>query len=86
MPGGAQGGGRPARRPVARVRELSIRTDAAGSPRPGGWAHDDTSRPESTNEPAAPVERGVRVALLLAAFTGLAWTGGMIYTVLTWPL
>ncbi|MFC9078517.1 morphogenic membrane protein MmpA [Streptomyces sp. NPDC057062] len=42
--------------------------------------------PESTNEPAAPVERGVRVALLLAAFTGLAWTGGMIYTVLTWPL
>ncbi|MET8639197.1 morphogenic membrane protein MmpA [Streptomyces sp. NPDC004096] len=42
--------------------------------------------PESTNEPDRPVERGVRVALLLAAFTGLAWTGGMIYTVLAWPL
>ncbi|GAA3899396.1 hypothetical protein E4K10_36335 [Streptomyces sp. T1317-0309] len=56
--------------------------------RPGAQAGRMTTHraPESTNEPAAPVERGVRVALLLAAFTGLAWTAGMIYTVLTWPL
>ncbi|MGW7402287.1 morphogenic membrane protein MmpA [Streptomyces sp. NPDC054833] len=37
-------------------------------------------------DPNRPVERAVTAALVLAALAGLGWIGGMIYTVLGWPL
>lgn len=33
-----------------------------------------------------PVERAVTAALILAVTAGVAWIGGMIYTVLGWSL
>lgn len=33
-----------------------------------------------------PVERTVMAALLLSVLAGVGWIGGMIYTVLGWPL
>ncbi|WP_199836076.1 morphogenic membrane protein MmpA [Streptomyces sp. TP-A0356] len=42
--------------------------------------------PKPTGHSAQPVERTVTAALLLALVAGLAWIGGMIYTVLGWPL
>ncbi|GGJ45769.1 morphogenic membrane protein MmpA [Streptomyces brasiliensis] len=35
------------------------------------------------SNPAQPVERAVTAALILAVLAGLAWIGGMIYTVTT---
>ncbi|WP_189185912.1 morphogenic membrane protein MmpA [Streptomyces albiflavescens] len=34
--------------------------------------------------PTQPVERAVTAALVLAVIAGLAWIGGMIYTVSGW--
>ncbi|WP_371663861.1 morphogenic membrane protein MmpA [Streptomyces sp. NBC_00280] len=34
--------------------------------------------------PVQPVERAVTAALIVAALAGLAWIGGMIYTVTGW--
>ncbi|MFJ8007167.1 morphogenic membrane protein MmpA [Streptomyces fagopyri] len=36
--------------------------------------------------PAQPVERAVTAALVLSVVAGVGWVGGMIYTVLEWPL
>jgi hypothetical protein len=33
-----------------------------------------------------PVERTVMAALVLSVLAGVGWIGGMIYTVLVWPL
>ncbi|MEU1596403.1 hypothetical protein ABZ468_26965 [Streptomyces sp. NPDC005708] len=41
--------------------------------------------PKSASHPVEAVERAVTVSLLLAALAGLAWIGGMIYTLLEWP-
>ncbi|MGW3913207.1 morphogenic membrane protein MmpA [Streptomyces sp. NPDC005070] len=35
-------------------------------------------------EPARPAGRAVTAALVLAVPAGLAWIGGMIYTVIAW--
>ncbi|MFD5818084.1 morphogenic membrane protein MmpA [Streptomyces sp. NPDC059618] len=35
-------------------------------------------------EPARTAGRAVTTALVLAFSAGLAWTGGMIYTVIVW--
>lgn len=40
--------------------------------------------PPPSDEPARSAGRGVTTALLLAVSAGLAWTGGMIYTVIVW--
>ncbi|MEU4085751.1 morphogenic membrane protein MmpA [Streptomyces aureus] len=40
--------------------------------------------PEPSAEPARSAGRAVTTALVLAFSAGLAWTGGMIYTVITW--
>ena len=37
-------------------------------------------------DPDRPVERAVTVALVLAVVAGLAWIGGMIFTVAGWTL
>ncbi|MET7848789.1 hypothetical protein AB0D78_12545 [Streptomyces avermitilis] len=42
--------------------------------------------PKPMARPAQPDERAVTAALVLAVIAGLAWTVGMIYTVLGWPL
>ncbi|MEW2246232.1 MULTISPECIES: morphogenic membrane protein MmpA [unclassified Streptomyces] len=36
-------------------------------------------------DPARPVERAVNAALVLAVLAGLAWIGGMVYTLVSWP-
>ncbi|MFG2423842.1 morphogenic membrane protein MmpA [Streptomyces sp. NPDC048448] len=36
--------------------------------------------------PARPDERAVTAALVLSVVAGVGWVGGMIYTVLEWPL
>ncbi|MFD8423040.1 morphogenic membrane protein MmpA [Streptomyces sp. NPDC059466] len=36
--------------------------------------------------PARPVEPAVTAALVLSVVAGVGWVGGMIYTVLAWPL
>ncbi|MFD1658238.1 morphogenic membrane protein MmpA [Streptomyces caeni] len=42
-----------------------------------------TQRPsKAMSNPAQPVERAVTAVLLLGVITGIAWIGGMIYTVL----
>ncbi|MGW9027682.1 morphogenic membrane protein MmpA [Streptomyces sp. NPDC055722] len=41
--------------------------------------------PKSGSHPVEAVERAVTVSLLLAALAGLAWIGGMVYTLLEWP-
>ncbi|WP_369264213.1 morphogenic membrane protein MmpA [Streptomyces sp. R35] len=40
--------------------------------------------PKTAAHPAQPVERAVLAALVLAVIAGLAWIGGMIYTVTGW--
>ncbi|MER5748231.1 hypothetical protein [Streptomyces sp. NPDC002088] len=42
--------------------------------------------PKPLADPNRPVERAVTAALILAVLAGLAWIGGMIYTVAEWPL
>ncbi|MEU0072271.1 hypothetical protein ABZ027_22385 [Streptomyces sp. NPDC006332] len=42
--------------------------------------------PKPLSDPTRPVERAVTGALVLAVALGLAWIGGMIYTVLGWSL
>ncbi|MFI0959878.1 morphogenic membrane protein MmpA [Streptomyces sp. NPDC021080] len=39
---------------------------------------------EPSAEPARAAGRAVTTALVLAVSAGLAWTGGMIYTVIVW--
>lgn len=39
--------------------------------------------PKPIAHPSQPVERAVMVALVLSVAAGLAWIGGMIYTL--WP-
>jgi hypothetical protein len=41
--------------------------------------------PKPLADPERPVERAVTAALILAVVAGLAWIGGMIYTVVQWP-
>ncbi|MDL5204916.1 hypothetical protein [Streptomyces sp. ALI-76-A] len=41
--------------------------------------------PQPLADPERPVERAVTAALILAVVAGLAWIGGMIYTVVQWP-
>ncbi|MFJ2395720.1 morphogenic membrane protein MmpA [Streptomyces sp. NPDC087843] len=36
--------------------------------------------------PDRPAERAVTAALVLSVVAGVGWVGGMIYTVLEWPL
>lgn len=40
--------------------------------------------PKPAAHPTQPVERAVTAALVLAVIAGLAWIGGMIYTVSGW--
>ncbi|MEH0417042.1 morphogenic membrane protein MmpA [Streptomyces sp. B21-083] len=40
--------------------------------------------PKPVTSPAQPVERAVTAALVVAVLVGLAWIGGMIYTVTGW--
>ncbi|MEW2165565.1 hypothetical protein AB0912_21605 [Streptomyces sp. NPDC007084] len=40
--------------------------------------------PKAAATPAQPVERAVLAALTLAVLAGLAWIGGMIWTVTAW--
>ncbi|MHA5051405.1 morphogenic membrane protein MmpA [Streptomyces sp. SD15] len=42
--------------------------------------------PKPAATASQPVERVVMAALVLSVIAGLAWIGGMIYTVLGWPL
>ncbi|MER6473622.1 morphogenic membrane protein MmpA [Streptomyces collinus] len=37
-------------------------------------------------DPDRPVERVVNAVLVLAVLAGLGWIGGMIYTLVQWPL
>ncbi|MGC9376466.1 morphogenic membrane protein MmpA [Streptomyces sp. MH13] len=39
---------------------------------------------QSAHRPARPTERAVVAGLVLAVGAGLAWIGGMIYTVAGW--
>lgn len=46
-----------------------------------------TSRaPKPAAGPGRPVDRPVLAGLFLAVVAGVAWTVGMIYTVVAWPL
>ncbi|MDX2700276.1 hypothetical protein PV416_43205 [Streptomyces ipomoeae] len=40
--------------------------------------------PKSTAGPTQSIERAVTAGLLLALIAGLAWIGGMIYTLTGW--
>ncbi|WP_194238506.1 morphogenic membrane protein MmpA [Streptomyces spongiae] len=40
--------------------------------------------PEPAASPTQPVERAVIAGLVLAVIAGVAWIGGMIYTVTGW--
>ncbi|WP_369194875.1 morphogenic membrane protein MmpA [Streptomyces djakartensis] len=42
--------------------------------------------PEPLAVPVRPMERAVVAGLVLAVLAGLAWIGGMIYTLAAWPL
>lgn len=42
--------------------------------------------PKPAAGPTQPVERAVMAALVLSVIAGLGWIGGMIYTVMGWPL
>ncbi|MEU6809872.1 hypothetical protein ABZ920_12915 [Streptomyces sp. NPDC046831] len=42
--------------------------------------------PKPLADPDRPVERAFNAALALATLAGLAWIGGMLYTVLGWRL
>ncbi|WP_199824991.1 morphogenic membrane protein MmpA [Streptomyces maremycinicus] len=37
-------------------------------------------------DPDRPVERAVNAALILAVLAGVGWIGGMIYTLVQWPV
>lgn len=50
------------------------------------WRMTTPRAAKSLADPNRPVERAVTAALVLAALAGLGWIGGMIYTVLGWPL
>ncbi|MFJ9627302.1 morphogenic membrane protein MmpA [Streptomyces sp. NPDC091280] len=39
--------------------------------------------PKPVAHPSQPIERAVTIALVLSVLAGLAWIGGMIYTL--WP-
>ncbi len=42
--------------------------------------------PKTAAGPATqPVERAVMAGLVLAVVAGVAWTAGMIYTLIEWP-
>ncbi|MEU2337979.1 hypothetical protein ABZ770_29615 [Streptomyces sp. NPDC006654] len=43
-----------------------------------------TTHRESMAHTARPAERPMTAALVLALVAGLAWTAGMLYTVLQW--
>ncbi|MEU1534865.1 morphogenic membrane protein MmpA [Streptomyces fagopyri] len=43
-------------------------------------------KPAGRPGPTQPVERAVTAALVLSVVAGVGWVGGMIYTVLEWPL
>ncbi|OMI85341.1 hypothetical protein BSZ07_33135 [Streptomyces sp. M1013] len=54
-------------------------------PRPGRVDGMTTHRaPKYSARPGRPVERTVVVGLVLAVGAGLAWIGGMIYTIAGW--
>lgn len=40
--------------------------------------------PHPSAHPGRPVERAVVAGLVLAVGAGLAWIGGMIYTIVEW--
>ncbi|MGW0610851.1 morphogenic membrane protein MmpA [Streptomyces sp. NPDC002788] len=42
--------------------------------------------PKPVAGPTQTVERAVTTGLILAVPAGLAWIGGMIYTLAEWPL
>lgn len=42
--------------------------------------------PKPATGATQPVERTVMAALVLSVLAGVGWIGGMIYTVLGWPL
>lgn len=42
--------------------------------------------PKPLADPNRPVERAVTAALVLALLAGLGWIGGMIYTLVVWPI
>jgi ferric-dicitrate binding protein FerR (iron transport regulator) len=45
-------------------------------------AHHPAHRP--VHRPARPVERAVVAGLVLAVGAGLAWIGGMVFTIAAW--
>ncbi|MFF3333140.1 morphogenic membrane protein MmpA [Streptomyces sp. NPDC002888] len=42
--------------------------------------------PKPLADPNRPVERAVTAALVVAVLAGLGWIGGMIYTLVAWPM
>ncbi|MBC7269637.1 MAG: hypothetical protein H5T76_13120 [Streptomyces sp.] len=42
--------------------------------------------PAPLSDPNRPVERAVVLGLVLAVLAGVGWIGGMIYTLVSWPL
>ncbi|MFJ5260233.1 morphogenic membrane protein MmpA [Streptomyces sp. NPDC088387] len=42
--------------------------------------------PKPLSDPGRPVERAVNAALLVAVLAGVGWIGGMVYTLVQWPL
>ncbi|SFF83206.1 hypothetical protein SAMN02787118_112231 [Streptomyces mirabilis] len=53
----------------------------------GRLLHMTTHRsPKPATGATQPVERTVMAALVLSVLAGVGWIGGMIYTVLGWPL
>ncbi|KUO05731.1 hypothetical protein AQJ67_02580 [Streptomyces caeruleatus] len=50
------------------------------------WGMTTHRAPKPLADPDRPVERAVTAALVLAVVAGLAWIGGMIFTVAGWTL
>lgn len=50
------------------------------------WPMTTHRSPKPTIDATQPVERAVTAALVVSVIAGLGWIGGMIYTVLGWPL
>ncbi|MFE6282046.1 morphogenic membrane protein MmpA [Streptomyces sp. NPDC057877] len=42
--------------------------------------------PKPLSDPDRPVERAVVLGLALAVLAGVGWIGGMIYTLVSWPM
>ncbi|MFJ9814936.1 morphogenic membrane protein MmpA [Streptomyces sp. NPDC101151] len=42
--------------------------------------------PKPLADPNRPVERAVNAALVVAVLAGLAWIGGMLWTLVGWQL